>query len=72
MKAFALMRMSGGLPDLPDQAQGLVNYVLCDKLPGVNWGAYLVAATGPVLNALNTQYEGFIGIVAVTEAGDVK
>ena len=72
MKAFCLMRMVGGQPDLPVAAQGRVNWVLCDRIPTTNWGAYLVAATGPNLQALDTQWSGFIGIVAVTESGDVR
>ena len=62
--------MTDGQPDLPAQAQGLVNYVLCDRIPGTNWSAYLVAATGAVLQALDTQWDGFIGIVAVSEGDD--
>jgi len=72
MKAFCLMRIVGGQPDLPEAAQGLVNWVLCDRIPTTNWGAYLVAATGADLQALDTQWAGFVGIVAVTEDGDVR
>ena len=71
MHAFALMRMTNGTPDLPAQAQGRVNYVLCDRIPGTNWAAFLVAATGADLQALDTQWDGFIGIVAVSDDGDV-
>lgn len=71
MKAFALIRMDNGQPDLPPAAQGLVNYTLCDRIGGTNWGAYLCAATGPVLQSLDEDYNGFIGIVAVTDDGDV-
>ena len=72
MHAFALIRMNGGQPDLPAQAQGRINWVLCDRIPGTNWGAFLVAATGADLQALDTQWDGFIGIVAVTSSGDVQ
>ena len=72
MKAFCLMRMVGSQPDLPVAAQGLVNWVFCDRIPTTNWGAYLVAATGANLQALDTQWAGFVGIVAVTESGDVR
>ena len=71
MLCFALIRMDNGRPDLPPAAQGRVNYVLCDRIGGIGWGAYLCAATGPVLKALDEDYAGFIGIVAVTEDGDV-
>ncbi len=71
MHAFALMRMTNGTPDLPAQAQGRVNWVLCDRIPGTNWAAFLVAATGADLQALDTQWAGFIGIVAVSSSGDV-
>ena len=65
------MRMVDGQADLPPAAQGLVNYVLCDRIPTTNWGAYLCAATGANLLLLDEQWDGFIGIVAVTEDGDV-
>jgi len=71
-KAFALLRMTNGRPDLPPAAQGRVNWTLCDRIPDTGWGAYLVAATGPDLKALDEQWSGFIGIVAVTDAGDVR
>jgi len=70
-KAFALLRMTNGRPDLPAAAQGRVNWTLCDRIGGTGWGAYLVAATGADLKALDEQWSGFIGIVAVTEGGDV-
>ena len=71
-KAFALMRMNDGRPDLPPAAQGRVNWVLCDRIPDTGWAAYLVAATKAVLQGLDEQWDGFIGIVAVTEGGDVR
>ena len=71
MKCFALVRMNDGQPDLPPAAQGRVNWTLCDRIGTTGWGAYLVAATGPDLKALDEQWNGFIGIVAVTESGDV-
>ena len=71
MKAFALVRMTDGQPDLPEQAWGRVNWTLCDRIGGTGWGAYLVAATKAVLQGLEEQWDGFIGIVAVTEDGDV-
>jgi len=72
MKCFALMRMIDGQPDLPVQAQGQVNYSLCDRIGSTGWGAYLCAATGANLTLLDEQWSGFVGIVAVTENGDVR
>ena len=71
MKCFALLRMNDGRPDLPPAAQGRVNWTLCDRIADMGWGAYLVAATKAVLQGLDEQWDGFIGIVAVTESGDV-
>jgi len=71
VKAFTLIRMNDGRPDLPPAAQGRVNWTLCDRIGGTGWGAYLVAATKAVLQGLEEQWDGFIGIVAVTEDGDV-
>ena len=69
-KAFALIRMndsgSSVIPDLPyAQMTGEVfNYVLCDRLAGTNWGAYLCSARGAILLQLDELWGGFIGIVA--------
>ena len=74
MHAFALIRMTGGQPDLPQalhDAGEQFNYVLCDRIPGTNWGAYLCAARPAVLSDLDALYAGFIGIVAVSSSGDV-
>lgn len=71
MKAFVLMRMTNGTPDLPAQADGKINYVLCDRIPDTAWGAYLVSASGPDLLDLDQQWSGFVGIVAVSDSGDV-
>lgn len=75
MKAFALIRMSSGQPDLPQALRDsgeTFNYVLCDRIPTTNWGAYLCAARGAVIQALDADYNGFVGIVAVTEAGGIR
>ena len=75
MKAFALIRMEGGLPDLPQALHDsgeTFNYTLCDAIPGTGWGAYLCAARGPVLLQLDEDYVGFVGIVAVSEDGAVR
>jgi len=76
-KAFALIRLDTTgpviIPDLPyAQMTGeIFNYVLCDRLPGTNWGAYLCSARGAVLTQLDALSARFIGIVAVTASGDV-
>ena len=75
MKAFALIRMNGGQPDIPAalaEADEPFNFVLCDRIGGTGWGAYLCCARGIVLQQLDESYGGFIGIVAVTESGDVR
>ena len=74
-KAFALIRMNGGTPDLPQalyDAGEVFNYTLCDVFPGTNWGCYLCAASGAVLKDLDDLYGGFIGIVGVTDDGTVR
>lgn len=74
MKAFALVRMENGQPDLPPalvESGEAFNYVLCDRIGGTGWGAYLCAARATVLQTLDEQYAGFIGIVGVTEGGEV-
>lgn len=74
MRTFALIRMASGQPDLPQALRDsgeTFNYVLCDRIPDSNWGAYLCAARGAVLQALDEDYNGFIGIVAVTNSGEV-
>jgi len=63
--------MDDGRPDLPIAVQGRVNWTLCDRIGGTGWGTYLVAATKAVLQGLEDLWDGFIGIVAVTEGGDV-
>jgi hypothetical protein len=73
-KAFGLIHMRNGFPDLPWTAMNgeVFNYVLCDRIPGTNWGAYLCSARGAVLQSLDEDYGGFIGIVAVTQSGEVR
>jgi len=72
MKAFALIRMDGGAPDLPAAlGDETFNYVLCDRLGSTDWGAYLCSARPAVLRALDEDYAGFIGIVAVSDDGEV-
>jgi hypothetical protein len=69
MKAFAIIRMSGGSPDIEELP--IHGYVLAFHTPNYNWGGYLLSGTGPQLNALNSLPQVF-GIVAVTEDGDVR
>ena len=73
-KAFCLIRVSGGRPDIPQAIldAGPVNYVLVDvKGDSPPVGAYLVAAKGAQLVALDALPYA-LGIVGVTESGDVR
>jgi len=73
-KAFFLIRVSGGRPDIPQAILdvGSVNYVLVDvKGDSPPVGAYLIAAKGAQLVALDALPYA-LGIVAVTESGDVR
>lgn len=69
MKAFAIIRMSGGQPEIDPVATPYHGYVLCDQVAG--WGAYLVSGTPAQLSAID-QLAHVYGICAVTESGDVK
>jgi len=51
MKAFAVVRMVGGLPDIGDlPCRG---YALAAHLPDYSWGIYLFAGTVAELTAIN-------------------
>jgi len=70
-KAFFLIRVAGGQPDIPDTILGAgpINYVLCDvrgDSPPV--GAYLMSATGAQLVAIDALPYA-LGIVGVTDNG---
>jgi hypothetical protein len=69
MKAFAIIRMQGGQPEIDPEATPFHGYVLCDQLS--QWGAYLVSGTPQQLQAIN-QLSHVYGICAVTESGDVR
>jgi hypothetical protein len=69
MKAFALIRMSGGLPDFDREQYPYHGHVLCDQFG--NWGAYLISGTGAQLQAIDG-LSGVVGICAVTEDDDVR
>lgn len=68
-KAFALIRMVGGSPDIGELPY--FGYVLCDRIGATNWGAYLISGTGAQLSAIDA-LPSVMGIVAVTQAGDVR
>ena len=73
-KAFLLIRVVANAPDIPAAilAAGPVNWVLCDiKGHTPPLGAYLMAATGAQLLALNN-LPYCLGIVAVTENGGIR
>ena len=74
MKAFLLIRVANGQPDIPQAIldAGPVNWVLCDiKGTSPPLGAYLMAATGAQLLALN-DLPYCLGIVGVTENGGIR
>lgn len=66
MKAFAIVPMTDGDPDIALPYHG---HVFCDRFAGR--GAYLISGTGAQLTAIDA-LPGVIGIVAVTESGDVR
>ena len=68
MKAFAIIRMNGGLPDIDTAEYPYRGHVLCDQVG--QWGAYLVSGTPAQLSAINGLAHVY-GICAVTEDGDV-
>ena len=69
MKAFAIIRMSGGQPEIDLETQPYHGYVLCDQLG--QWGTYLISGTGAQLQAINALSHVY-GICAVTENSDVR
>lgn len=66
MKAFALVRMIDGQPDIDRVVTPYHGFVLCDKIGNTGWGAYLFSGTGPELTALDNLPQ-VVGIVAVTQ-----
>ena len=68
-KIFSLVRMSSGQPDFDPTVTPVHGWVHCDSIG--NWGAYLVSGTAAQLTALNALPQ-VVGLVAVTEAGDVR
>lgn len=69
MKAFCIVRMVGGNPDIDFGTTPYTGYVHCASLGG--FGAYLFSGTKAQLIALDALPQ-VVGIVAVTEAGDVR
>lgn len=66
MKAFAIIRMTDGTPDIGLPYHG---HVFCDRVG--QWGAYLISGTGAQLQAINGLSHVY-GIVDVTEGGNVR
>jgi len=50
MKAFAIIQMTGGAPDIGELSYH--GYVLCAQI-GQNWGAYIFSGTAGELTAIN-------------------
>lgn len=69
MKAFAIIRMQGGQPEINPEETPYHGYVLCDQLG--QWGAYLISGTPAQLRAID-KLSHVYGICAVTESGDVR
>jgi hypothetical protein len=67
MKLFCIVPMTGGSPNV--DATAYTGYVHCDSIGG--FGAYLFSGTPAQMAALNALPQ-VVGIVAVTESGDVK
>jgi hypothetical protein len=68
-KLFCIIPMSGGAPSVDFSATPLNGYVLADQIG--QFGAYLVSGSAAQLVALNA-LPNVVGIVAVTEAGNVR
>ncbi|GAG50803.1 unnamed protein product [marine sediment metagenome] len=66
MKAFVIIPMTDGNPDIGLPYHG---HVFCDRFAGR--GAYLISGTGAQLLAID-ELPGVIGIVAVTESGELR
>lgn len=69
-KAFALIHMVGGAPDIDASETPYFGYVLCDRILSTQWGAYLISGTNAQLLAIDA-LPSVVGIVAVTQSGDV-
>jgi len=71
MKAFAIIRMSGGQPEINPETHPYHGYVLADVIPGTNYGAYLVSGTPGQLQDINS-LSHVLGICGVTEDGNIR
>jgi hypothetical protein len=70
MKAFAVVDMVAGKPNVDFVVTPCRGYSLAANLPG-QWGLYLFSGTGAQLIALNALGNVY-GIVAMTESGGVR
>lgn len=70
MKAFAIIPMVGGRPDLDPDVVSWHGYTLCAHI-GHNWGCYLFSGTAAQLQAINALPHVY-GICAVTESGAIR
>lgn len=69
MKAFALIRMAGGAPEIDPEQYPYHGFVFCDRIGA--WGAYLISGTPAQLQAIDGLGH-VVGICGVTEDGDLK
>ena len=64
-----LAQLNGGMPDIDPTVTPYHGFIRCGDLAG--WCGYLVSGTGAQLLAIDA-LPGIVGLVAVTEDGDVK
>jgi len=68
-KLFAIVPIDGAFPAIDRSVTPYNGYILADQVG--NYGAYLFSGTGAQLIALNA-LPNVVGIVAVTQNGDVR
>ena len=70
MKAFAIIQMVGGAPNVDASITPYKGFSLAAELPG-QWGLYLFSGTAAQLTALNALPQVY-GLVAMTEDTTVR
>lgn len=70
MKAFAIISVTGGNPDIDTRVTPVAGWALAYQI-SANWGVYLVSGTGPQLVALNATAP-VTGICNVTESAAAR
>ncbi len=67
MKAFAIIKMTGGHPAIDATATPYTGFTFCDSIG--QWGGYIVSGTGAQLRAIDDLTDVY-GICVVTQDGD--